>query len=60
MKAPTLSELKTKELTVPELQAAVLQLVKLHNEMAAELNRLKGSGQIMSRQDAIMNTRYGL
>ena len=58
--APTLEELTTRECTLPELQAAIVHLIKLHNEMNDALKNMASKRQIMSSRDAAMNTPYGL
>ena len=51
--APTLSELKTRECTLPELQAALVKLTEMHNAMCAEFGRMTASGQIRSRSEVM-------
>ena len=46
--APKLAELKSRECTLPELQAALIQLIDLYNEqgkiMEAAINRKQDKG----------------
>ena len=58
--APKLEELKTRECSPAELQAALVQLIELHNGLNNAINRLIDSGAIRSRTEASMNTPYGL
>ena len=59
-KIPTLEDLKTKELTLPEIQAALANLIDLHNKLNNAINDLIDSGQILSKSNANNNKRYGL
>jgi hypothetical protein len=58
-KAPKLKTLKTRPCTLEELQAALVQLIELHNGMHDEINRMISSGRIRSSREALMNTPYG-
>ena len=58
--APSLEELKTRECTPAELQAALVKLIEMHNGTVADINGMISDGRIRSRHDAIMNTPYGL
>lgn len=57
---PTLEQLKSKECTPLELQAALVQLIELHNGLHSDINALIRGGRIRSTRDALMNTSYGL
>lgn len=59
-KPPKLEKLKTEPCTLEELQAALVQLIELHNGLNSDLRAMQNSGQILSKQDAFMNIRYGL
>lgn len=61
-KAPKLAELKSRQCSPEELQAALVQLIELHNEMHDHLNRLIESGRIhlRSQREVAMDTVYGL
>jgi hypothetical protein len=52
-KAPRLKlkTLKTRSCTLPELQAALVHLIELHDGMNAEINRMISSGRIRSARD---------
>jgi hypothetical protein len=58
--APTLKELKTRECTPAELQAALVKLIEMHNGTVADINAMISDGRIRSKREAIMNTPYGL
>ena len=62
-KPPKLVELKTRELTVGELQAALVQLIDLYNAqgkaMSAEILELKAYRESRRKVDR-MNTPYDL
>lgn len=64
--APKLSELKSRQCTPEELQAALIQLIELHNGMHNDINKMIEDGRIGSvrsrqtRQEAFENIRYGL
>jgi hypothetical protein len=58
--APTLEELKTRECTPAELQAALVKLIDMHNGTVADINKMIGDGRIRSKQEAFENIRYGL
>ena len=58
--APTLKELKTRECTPAELQAALVKIIEMHNDTVADINAMISNGRIRSRRDAIMNTPYGI
>ena len=58
--APKLEELTTRECTLPELQAAIVHLIKLHNGMNEALNEMISEGRIMSKKEVSMNATYGL
>jgi hypothetical protein len=58
--APKLKELQTRECTLAELQAAMVQLIEMHNGLVADMNGMVNSGRIRSRKEAIMDTPYGL
>lgn len=60
VKAPTLFELKTRPCSPEELQAALVQIIELHNKMHGAVNDMIGSGQIRSKMEVLMNTPYGL
>lgn len=57
--APRLSELKTRPCSIEELQAALIQLIELHNGMH-DIIAMIARGRILSTKDAIMNTPYGI
>lgn len=57
---PTLKELKSRECTKTELQAALIQLIELHNGLDARITSLLDSGRIRSSNETLMNTPYGL
>lgn len=59
-KAPKLKTLKSRACSVEELQASIVQLIELHNGLVKDIKAMQSRGQIMSRTEAIMNTRYGL
>jgi len=59
-KAPKLKILKTRPCALEELQAALVQLIELHNGMHNDINRMIESGRIRSSREALMNTSYGL
>lgn len=56
----SLKDLQNKELTVQELQSVVIKLVDLHNELVSDIQKMVNSGQIRSKQEAMMNMPYGL
>jgi hypothetical protein len=58
--APSLERLKNDECTLPELQAALVQLIELHNDLHASLNEMIDKGRIQSTKVATMNATYGL
>jgi hypothetical protein len=60
MEAPDLATLKLRACTPAELQAALIKLIELHNLTHEAIQRLQSTGQIRSRQDAILNQTYGL
>jgi hypothetical protein len=43
-----------------ELQAAIVQLIELHNGMHNDINKMIADGSIRSRQEALENVKYGL
>lgn len=53
--APSLHELKTRQCSLPELQASIVKLIELHN---AQNNAMQE--RLPSRSDAIANSTYGL
>lgn len=58
--APSLSRLKNEECTLPELQAALVQLIELHNGLHERLNEMIDQGRIRSAKAAAMDATYGL
>jgi hypothetical protein len=60
MNIPSLEKLKTEQCSLEELQAAVVQIIELHNGLVSEIDRLKQSGRILDTQAARDNRRYGL
>lgn len=56
--APKLSQLKTEDLTKEQLQAALVQLIELHNQLTADLNRLIASGAI--KRPNVMDMTFNL
>ncbi len=58
--APSLNRLKNEECTLPELQAALVQLIELHNGLHASLSKMIGQGRIRSTKVAAMDATYGL
>ena len=57
-KAPKLKDLKERPCSLEELQAALVQLIELHNGMHDEINRMISSGRIRSSAEAVMNRPY--
>jgi len=51
-KPPKLKKLKTEPCTLGELQAAIVHLIDLHNEMHNAINRMIASGRIRSSREA--------
>lgn len=60
VKAPKLKELKDRECSLAELQAAMIELIEMHNGLVKDLNDMVNSGRIRSRHETIMSTPYGL
>lgn len=60
VKAPTLKELKTRECSLAEIQAALVYLIELHNGNVEDIDVMVSNGRIQTRREAIMNTPYGL
>ena len=60
VKAPSLAELQTRPCSQEELQAALVQLIEVHNKLNARINELSSDGRIRSRNEVLMNTPYGL
>jgi hypothetical protein len=58
--APTLEELKSRPCSLEELQAALVQLIELHNGMHNDINGMIAEGRIRSRREALMDTPFGL
>lgn len=59
-KAPKLKDLKERSCSLEELQAALVQLIELHNGMHDDINEMIRRGRIRSSEEARMNTPYGL
>ncbi len=57
---PTLDDLKTRECSVAELQAALLHLILLHNHMHDDINKMIADGRIRSSKESLMNKTFGL
>lgn len=57
---PRLATLKKGPCTPEQLQAALIQVIELHNELVSELNDLMRSGRIRSSSEARANRVYGL
>lgn len=53
--APSLHELKTRQCSLPELQASIVKVIELHNAQNGALQE-----RLPSRRDVIANSRYGL
>ena len=49
VKTPTLSELKQRQCSPEELQAALVKLIELHNKIDRLLNNMVADGRIPSR-----------
>jgi hypothetical protein len=60
VKAPGLQDLRERQCSPEELQAALVQLIELHNSMHDEINKMILDGRIRSHHEASMNTIYGL
>jgi hypothetical protein len=58
VKAPTFKELQTRPCSNEELQAALVQLITLHNGMHDDINKMIASGRIRSSLEAAMNKEY--
>lgn len=58
--APTLADLKAKECTLPQLQAALIKMIELHNALNNDIKSMVAHGQISSKQEAFLNQKYGL
>lgn len=58
--APKLEELKTRPCSLEELQAALVQIIELHNGMHNDINIMIAQGRIRSSREAIENMTYGL
>lgn len=50
--APTLTELKTRVCSPEELQAALVKIIELHNQMEANINQMIQDGRIRSGREA--------
>lgn len=57
---PTLEQLKTRQCTPVELQAALVHLIELHNTLDADIKNMIADGRIPSRRTVAMNATYGL
>lgn len=55
VQAPSLAELKTRQCSLQELQAAVVKLIELHNAQNQALQQ-----RLPSSQEAAMASAYGL
>jgi hypothetical protein len=60
VKAPGLQDLRERQCSTEELQAALVQLIELHNSMHDKINKMILDGRIRSHHEASMNTVYGL
>ena len=58
--APSLEKLKTEQCTLEELQASLLLLIELHNNLSNRIQDFVASGQISSKKVAVVNKIYGL
>lgn len=58
--APKLKALRSRECSHEELQAALVELIDLHNGLCAEIAGMMDRGQIKSKREAIWNKPYGL
>jgi hypothetical protein len=54
-KPPTLSEMKTEHCSTAQLQAAIVHLIGLHNQMSEQVNK-----RLPTRLDVMHSSRYGL
>lgn len=59
-KAPKLKDLKDRSCSLEEIQAALVQLIELHNGMHDDINEMIRRGRIRSSEDALMDKPYGL
>lgn len=57
---PTLEQLKSRECTPVELQAALVHLIELHNGLHSDINAMIRSGRIRSSREASENMVYSL
>jgi hypothetical protein len=58
MEAPKLAELESRPCSLEELQAALVQLIKLHNGMHEDINNMIRQGRIRSSAEANMDRPY--
>lgn len=59
-KAPSLETLKSKACSLQELQAAIVELIDLHNKLDARVTEYRRKGMIRSERESLMNTPYGI
>lgn len=58
--APKLAELKSRACSLKEIQAALVQLIELHNGMMADINKMIRDGRIRGYEEARNTREYGL
>ena len=60
VKRPTLAELTSGPCSLDQLQAAIIELIRLHNQLDRKITAHENGGRIRSERETIMNTPYGL
>lgn len=58
--APALKKLKIEPCSIEEIQAAMVEIIELHNKLVSKISNLEDKGRILSSSDARNSQVYGL